>query len=724
MRVNIGIRRHKLHNNHFVIYKSNAQATACTGLILSNQLLKTTAKMAVPKSQSASPTSQLPLASHAKDLRQSARFLDIQSRYASYLEPSANVIVDFAHISYSPDRKFLAGVGTICKELKGTPPNRLAILEIATGEVTTFGEVGASDAHPRWAPDGKVVSFLSTIEQTAQLHLLDLGTKEVKKVTSLNGTIEGQAWSPDGKRILLTVAGTGADSSGCDGGFSLVKDNKDEGDKTWMPSIETAVSEDSWRTSWVYDLSSGEATQASPEGLNVWQAVWTSNTTLVGLCSDLPAEEYWYGAQLREIDVEKRTSRPVHANADSIENLRASPSGAKVAFATSVASDRQIVKGDMHIVDVASGKWFAADTDGVNVACLQWVSDDDIVAVGSRNTEEVIVHYNLSSGKAVELWKSDEFCVGPYYMPYIAAVKDEEIRVAFTRVGWFSPPTLLEVSSSVREIRTFSSPEWQKKIAALGKAENVAWKAPDGLEIYGFFIAPPTPGPHPTIMVIHGGPVWQFRPWYLGAHGNIVLEQALLAEGFAIFKPNPRGSAGRGQEFARHVYGDMGGKDTHDYLSGLDHLVATGRADGDRLGVTGGSYGGFMSSWLITQTPRFKAAVPVAPITEWVTAVYTSHTGRFCSDFLNDDPHNKDGRFYTRSPLQYVRNVTTPTLTVVGARDHCTPPDQGLMFHRALVANGQVSAFANYPDEGHGVRQMPALFDYIGRAVEWFKHYV
>ena len=137
-----------------------------------------------------------------------------------------------------------------------------------------------------------------------------------------------------------------------------------------------------------------------------------------------------------------------------------------------------------------------------------------------------------------------------------------------------------------------------------GTAEPVRWQAPDGQEIEGLLCVPDGPGPHPLIVHVHGGPVWAYRDrWSMG----YVYTPLLVSRGYAVLHPNPRGSGGRGQDFARAVLGDMGGADTYDYLSGIDAMVERGIADPARIGVTGGSYGGFMSAWLITQDQRFAA---------------------------------------------------------------------------------------------------------------------
>ena len=207
------------------------------------------------------------------------------------------------------------------------------------------------------------------------------------------------------------------------------------------------------------------------------------------------------------------------------------------------------------------------------------------------------------------------------------------------------------------------------------------------------------------------------RPRYAGRSLQL---QALLAAGYAVLQVNPRGSSGRGQEFARRVFGDMGGADTYDYLSGLDALVDRGIADPARLGVTGGSYGGFMTSWLITQDDRFAAAVAVAPVTDWVSEHLTCHIPHFCKTFLNDDIDNPSGKYFSRSPIHFAHRVSTPTLSICGALDKNTPAVQALEFHHALQLHRAHSVLATYPLEGHGVRTMPASFDFLTRLAMWF----
>jgi dipeptidyl aminopeptidase/acylaminoacyl peptidase len=142
------------------------------------------------------------------------------------------------------------------------------------------------------------------------------------------------------------------------------------------------------------------------------------------------------------------------------------------------------------------------------------------------------------------------------------------------------------------------------------------------------------------------------------------------------------------------------------------------------VGLTGISYGGYMSSWLVTQDPRFAAAVAVSPTTDWVSQHYTSNIGVFDELFLGSKAENRDGNHVRRSPLTFAHQVRTPVLHVAGALDRCTPPGQAQEFHQALSDNGVRSELVIYPEEGHGVSGFPAAIDYTARMLAWFAEFM
>src|SRR5699024_5005605 len=210
-----------------------------------------------------------------------------------------------------------------------------------------------------------------------------------------------------------------------------------------------------------------------------------------------------------------------------------------------------------------------------------------------------------------------------------------------------------------RVLASVAHPGTDYLMSVAGSAQALSWSAPDGLEIEGMLCTPPGEGPFPLVVNVHGGPIWAFRnTWSM--HSPWV--PLLVSRGYAVLSPNPRGSGGRGQEFASRVVGDMGGADTGDYLAGIDALVEHGIADPDRVGLIGGSYGGYASAWLVTQDQRFAAAVPISPVTDWYSQSFTSNIAGWGKAFLDGDPEQPGTQVHTRSPVLQASKAKTPCL--------------------------------------------------------------
>jgi dipeptidyl aminopeptidase/acylaminoacyl peptidase len=456
--------------------------------------------------------------------------------------------------------------------------------------------------------------------------------------------------------------------------------------------------------------------------MNVWEASWCGPRAVAVVCSDGPGEEVWYTASLQLLSLDDPTPRLLFKPADQIGWLSASPSGKRLAFVEAVCSDRTIVAGDMRIIEVNSGAVMTAETLQADVVQTAWRGEEHVFFAAVQGPEAILGTFELGSGQSQEIWRGQDIQPSGVRFPEATPLGARPGDCVFACEGYFKPQTLTVLENGVaREVARFGSNDVAPRISDLGAARDVVWTAPDGRAIHGWLLTPATEGPFPLILEIHGGPVWAFRPRYVG---RSPLHQLLIEGGYAILQVNPRGSSGRGQDFARQVFGDMGGADRFDYLSGLDAMVERGIVDPKRIGVTGGSYGGFMSSWLITQDQRFAAAVPVAPVTNWVSEHLTCHIPHFCQTFLSDSIDNPTGKYFTRSPIHYADRVKTPTLHICGALDKNTPPGQALEFHHALTLNGVRSVLATYPEEGHGVRKMPASLDYAARVAGWFQEHM
>ena len=650
------------------------------------------------------------------DIRDGELYREAEAFYTAVRGPQTGQISDATEVHASPDGRYAVFSGVLTDKLEGVPPTRICRTELASGhtQILTFGP--NADRFPRWSPDGQHIAFLSDRNKAGdfQLYLLEIRTGAARAAPVIDGWVEYLQWSPDGTRILLGVAAHGADVGGAQGAVTSKQLGK--GLPPWIPEVETGEGDFRWRGIWIYELATNTMRRLEASGANIWEATWCGREKIAVVASPGPGEGLWYSATLQIVDVASGERREIYKPRDQLGWPAASPSGRHVAFGHAICSDRGLVAGDLIVIDMHSGRPEPVDTSGVDVTYAEWRSDTVLLLAGHRGFDTVVGLYDVRSGAFREIWASRDVTAGGFY----ARVSGLNNRGDCILVGesFIRAPELATLcEGNYRTIRSFDL-GYAEYAQQVGGVECITWKASDGLELQGWLLTPKGPGPHPLVLNIHGGPVWQFRPAWLGRNGAALV--LLLKRGFAIFQPNPRGSTGRGQAFARRVIGEMGGAETTDHLSGLDHLIAKGVADPKRLGVTGGSHGGFMTSWIIGQDTRFAAAVAVAPVTNWVSEHLTCNIPHFAAIALKDKYTNPTGKYCERSPVMHAHKVKTPTLSICGALDRCTPPTEAVQFHNALLENGVKSVLVTYPAEGHGVRSFPAMIDYAARIVEWF----
>jgi dipeptidyl aminopeptidase/acylaminoacyl peptidase len=650
-----------------------------------------------------------------RDLRGTELYAVVEDHFRRLHEPAFGRPSSAADPDARPDGAAIAFTGTIYTELAGLGTTRVCLAEAGAATVLTDGP--GEQRHPRFSPDGTLLAYLSDAARAGdfQLRIRTLADGSERTPDPVDGTVEYLAFSPDGRHILLGVAGHGADRSGGEGSGTTARLAGDLPD--WMPEANTGPAADQWRSAWVTDVASGTSRQVIKQGTNVWEAAWDGPSALLAVTSPVPGEEAWYTAMLHRIDLGSGGEHELFATERQMGWPAATPSGSRWAIVTATSSDRWIVAGDLHVAD-RPGAPAAVDTHDVDVTCTQWLDEQRLGYLGLRGLTTVAGIYDVTTGKAEEIWSSSE-TTGDRY-PEGRFLADGSIAGVLHSYARY-PELSFVRGGGTETVASLRHPGADYLAGVGGTIEPVSWQAPDGLEIQGLLCLPEGHGPHPLIVFVHGGPVWAYRDrWAMG----YVYTPLLVSRGYAVLHPNPRGSGGRGQEFARAVLGDMGGADTYDYLAGVDALVERGIADPDRIGVTGGSYGGFMSAWLITQDQRFAAAVPMAPSTNWYSQHHTTNIPYFDVLFLADKPRARSGRFLDRSPLLFADQVRTPTLQTTGALDRCTPPGQAVEFHTALLECGVESALAIYPGEGHGVRRFPALIDQCARTLGWFERHM
>jgi dipeptidyl aminopeptidase/acylaminoacyl peptidase len=651
-----------------------------------------------------------------KEIRATDLYHEIEALYKTLRQPGTGQISDAAEVRVSPDGKRAVFAGTLVDALEGTPPTRICLTALVTGDTRVLTLGPNVDRLPKFAPDGRQVAFLSDRHKAGdfQLYLLDPVSGAARPTPPVEGWVEYLHWSPNGKQILLGVAGHGADISGGQGAIASKKIA--ENVPSWMPAVETGDESHRWRRAWVYEFTTDRVRQVSKADSNLWEAVWCGNDALAAVVSPGPGEGLWYSAHLHVFEIETGNSREVYTPQDQLGWPAASPSGKHLAIVEAVCSDRCIVAGDLRLIETGSGKVQRVDTAGVDITYTEWRSDRQLLLAGHRGFETVVGLYDATSGAFTEVWSSEEITTGGRYIT-VSGFNETGDCVLVGESFMRAPEIAVIRRGEYQPVKSFDL-GYAEQTNAIHAVERVSWKASDGLEIQGWLLRPHGKGPHPLVMNVHGGPVWHLRPVWLG-RGALVL--MLIKRGYAVFLPNPRGSSGRGQAFARHVFGNMGGADAQDLLAGIDELVKRGVADPKRVGVTGGSYGGFMTSWLITQDTRFAAAVSVAPHTNQVSEHLISNIPHFMAMITKDKYNNPGGKYFDRSPIMHAHKAKTPTLNICGALDRCTPPEEAVQFHNALLENGVKSVLVIYPEEGHGVRKFPAAIDYVARVVAWFE---
>jgi dipeptidyl aminopeptidase/acylaminoacyl peptidase len=595
-------------------------------------------------------------------------------------------------------------VSPVAKERGGVFSAGLWLLRDLDSELIAIGEAGSSHALPRFSADGAQLAYSSDADHRGRMSLQLDGRGELG---SIKGSVEDIRWSPDSRSLLVLAADVGSDRAGVQTATRIREDDADEDDpKVYRPAQY-------WRRLFLVDAESGKTRQITPEGVNVFEFDWAGGK-IAAVCTDDPSESAWYEAWLGLIDVDSRAVERVHVPSWQLQCPRISSEG-QVAWIEGIASDRVAVTGTVHVL--GNGP-LAPELD---VTWIGFAGDEELWYAGRRRSGSMFGRVGLDG--AVEELLGGDLLIGNRRQPRVSPSVDGT-RVAFVLETVREPPEIVLLENRSMRALTSLNDDLASRLPS-AEWRRFTWESIDGLEIEGLLVLPVNrgTGPLPLVAYVHGGPT---SSWVWGALSYPVYLQPLLIaqEGYAVFLPNPRGSAGRGQEFARANLGDMGGADLQDILTGIDALVRGGIADNDRVAITGGSYGGFMSCWAVTQTNRFAAAIPYAVGTNWFSKYLTTNIRRFTSLFMDDDPYDPSGEFSKRSPVYHARQCTTPTLILHGEDDLCTPVSQAFEFYNALVEAGCETELVAYPREGHGWLEREHQVDAWQRVRDWLARHL
>lgn len=583
------------------------------------------------------------------------------------------------------------------------------------GEATqlTFGP--GSDAVPRFSPiDGRLV-FTSDRVTSGRMSLYIRGLDgKISSFGEVPGTIEDAQWIPDGSTLIVLSADSGLDSAATDGATRLWWNEEPDPDVT-HPDIAR-------RRLFRVAANDGVAVEVGPKDLTVWAFDLIDGDRAVALVSGDASERGWYWAHLALLDFRSQSTQVFHLSDWQLQSPAADPSGKRVAVVEGWSSDRGLVAGEIRIIDLDSGDGFLIAPGTLSdVSFVQWRDQESLWFAGWSDMGTCYGVVRLDG--TIEWSDRENSIVG--FSSFLAQVSPAPDGKGFAAVreAVGEAPEVVYRTDPEACWRTLS--DFNKGVSAdlpdYPEVHPVAWRGDDDLLIHGLLLLPSDRSTHPSTMIVdvHGGPTWSFKHAF-----DPGFALPLVASGYAVLLPNYRGSVGRGQEFTRRNVRDPGGAEFQDILRGVDWCVQQGIVDPKRVGITGVSYGGYMTAWAVATSNRFRAAVMISGISNLLSCHYSCNHA-FC-EFIVGRPNNAAEThqlFIERSPLVHVSEARTPTLILHGAEDRCTPIGQALEFYQALGNQDVETELVVYPREGHGFQERIHQLDAWQRTVSWFdKH--
>ncbi|PYK19534.1 MAG: S9 family peptidase [Verrucomicrobia bacterium] len=618
----------------------------------------------------------------------------------------------YADVALSPDGAHVAWVQstaasrskqTYVRETSGNTPATLVKIPIS-GERTDFD--------PAWAPDSKKLAFFSGADEGKQRQLWTVNAdgSGAKKITNLNGYAARPRWSHDGKQIaFLYIEGAG-------GGGPLMAA------PTTTGVIDTAIHNQRIA---VLDVASAQLRQVSPENLHIYDYDWSpDDKTFIATAAPGPGDNNWWIAQIYTIDIAKGNATSIYKPSIQVAVPRWSPAGKSIAFIEGLMSDEGFHGGDLFTIST-DGRDLTNRTRGrkSSVSSLFWLTPDRILFTDIVGGGGAISELTVANNSVRTIWKGEEAFHAFGNFPDFAISKDGKFGAA-VRSTFATPP----------EIWVGPIGEWRQLTnnnsalsATWGKAESLEW-ANEGFNIQGWLLSPAkieSGRKYPMVVLIHGGPSSAATPdWPAGFGMSRAIIAALSSRGYYVLMPNPRGSYGQGEEFTRANVKDFGGGDLRDILAGVDAATKKYPIDSARLGVTGWSYGGYMTMWTVTQTNRFHAAVAGAGIANWQSYYGQNLIDQWMIPFFGASVYDDPAVYEKSSPIHFIKTVKTPTLVIVGEHDAECPASQSYEFWHALKTLGVPTQLVIYSGEGHLFLDPKHQADRLDQTVGWFDKYL
>jgi dipeptidyl aminopeptidase/acylaminoacyl peptidase len=636
----------------------------------------------------------------------------------------------------SPDGRQVAYVLTAIDQKKNRRSSSVWLVAMdGLSDPRRLTAEGLNSNSPRWSPDGSRLAFLSarnveapeaaaggasaTAEPThPQICILNMDGGEAQIASHLKNGVTAFQWSPDGKRFVAVGRTGPSDEIARDARKSDVRHYR----HILYKFNDTGWYDDKRSHLWVVDAASGHGEQiTSGDEWNDTDPQWSPDGAHIAFVSDRTGQEY-EGGHNTDVWVIPASGGPLtkisdHAFEDDLP--RWSPDGTQIVFAGRTAR-RQVPK--LYMADAKGGaasRLVVENLDLIPVG-LEWGPGPNSFRFesGFKGTTQI---FGADIGaRAVTAVTHGEHSVHGFdinekagWMSYLANDFEHLDDLYVSRLDGGGERQLTHVNAKL----------WPE--LELAKVQRLPYSSTDGWAIDGFLVKPLgfDPGKkHPMILSIHGGPAGQYGvDWY---HEF----QVYAAHGYAVFFCNPRGSTGYGQKFERGIVDNWGGMDYQDIMAGVDAVLKQNSwIDRDRLGVTGGSYGGYMTNWIVGHTDRFKAAVTLRSVSNFISDDGTRDGAYGHEDDFKGFVFDDFDQYWSASPLKYASNVKTPTLILHSDNDYRVPLEQGEQWFRALKHYGVTAEFVIFPRENHNLTRTGEpkhLVESLNWQLYWFDRFL
>jgi len=657
----------------------------------------------------------------------------------------------------SPDGREVAYVLVTVNEKEDRYDTNLWSVATAGGAPPRRLTAGPRDTAPRWSPDGRTIAFLRAPgeKDRPQIHLLPMSGGEARRLTDVPKGAAAPVWSPDGRTIAFTSTANAEDlaekRSGPKSPPELEKKERDEKSKPrvitravyrfnnqgWLdPSRHSHV----WTVPVVENASEpAEAKQLTSGRYDEGGLFWSSDGSRIYFTSTRVDEPYYDDpdSNLYFVPAGGGEIQTVADIAGPINGARPSPDGKRFAFTGFVnPAERQSHTNDELFVfadgrattltadyDYETGSDLAGDQRpprGNLPNALVWTPDGrSLILTTTEKGRSNVVKVDVASRRVEPLTTGDHDV-----MAYTATPDASKLALLIGDATHIGDIYLLDAKTKKRtQLTRVNDPLFSQ--LDLSAPEEIWYDSFDGKKINAWIQKPPgfqAGRKYPLIVEIHGGPHT--------AYGHILYHEMLwmAAKGYVVLYTNPRGSTSYGQDFANVIQYRYPGDDYKDIMAGVDEIVKRGYVDEKRMGVTGGSGGGLLTNWTVTQTDRFAAAVSQRSVADWTSFWYSADFTLFQPSWFRKNPYEDPEEFLSRSPVRYAQKIVTPILFIEGDEDWRTPSWQGgeAMF-RALKAQKKTAVMVNFPGENHELSRSGKPSHRVQRLqhiVNWFDKYL